>query len=439
MNNFFTANISEADPIISEAIDDEVGRQTNGLELIASENFVSEAVLQAMGTVFTNKYAEGYPGKRYYGGCEFADVVEQTAIDRSKEIFGSEHANVQPHSGAQANMAVLMTALEHGDQILGMNLSHGGHLTHGHPLNFSGINYKVADYGVSRETEQIDYDELQKSAEEHRPKLLICGASAYPRTINFQRIGEIARSIGAKVMADIAHIAGLVAVGLHPSPVPHCEFVTTTTHKTLRGPRGGLILCREEFAKDVDRSVFPGVQGGPLVHIIAAKAVSFREALQDDFKNYQQQIIDNAKALGDTLTGSGLRLVSGGTDNHLLLVDVFMDGKGITGKVAEKALEAVNITVNKNTIPFDTNKPFVASGIRLGTPALTTRGMKEAEMKKIGRMIASIIHEPESEEVKARVRREVAEMTARFPMYQGRLKEKQIEANASVPPAVAGG
>jgi glycine hydroxymethyltransferase len=428
MNNFFTANLSDVDPIISQAIDDEVRRQTNGLELIASENFVSEAVLQAMGTVFTNKYAEGYPGKRYYGGCEFADVVEQTAIDRAKEIFGAEHANVQPHSGAQANMAVLMTALEHGDQILGMNLSHGGHLTHGHPLNFSGINYKVADYGVSRETEQIDYDELQRLSEEHRPKLLICGASAYPRTIDFKRIGEIARSVGAKVMADIAHIAGLVAAGLHPSPIPHCEFVTTTTHKTLRGPRGGLILCREEFAKDVDRSVFPGVQGGPLVHVIAAKAVSFGEALREDFKSYQQQIVNNAQALAQTLSNSGLRLVSGGTDNHLLLVDVFMDGKGITGKVAEKALDEVHITVNKNTIPFDSNKPFVASGIRLGTPALTTRGMKEAEMKQIGEMIASIIREPESEEVKNKVKQQVAELTARFPMYTHRLKEKHSEA-----------
>jgi glycine hydroxymethyltransferase len=428
MNNFFTANLSEADPIISNAIDDEVRRQTNGLELIASENFVSEAVLQAMGTVFTNKYAEGYPGKRYYGGCEFADVVEQAAIDRAKQIFGAEHANVQPHSGAQANMSVLVTALEHGDQILGMNLSHGGHLTHGHPLNFSGINYKVADYGVNRETEQIDYDELQRIAEESKPKLLICGASAYPRTIDFARIGEIARSVGAKIMADIAHIAGLVAVGLHPSPIPHCEFVTTTTHKTLRGPRGGLILCKEEFAKDIDRSVFPGIQGGPLVHIIAAKAVSFGEALQEDFKAYQQQIVDNARVLAETLTNAGLRLVSGGTDNHLLLVDVFMDGKGITGKVAEKALDEVHITVNKNTIPFDTNKPFVASGVRLGTPALTTRGMKESEMRKIGEMIAAIIHEPESDEVKTRVKKEVAEITARFPMYPGRLKEDSISA-----------
>lgn len=417
MPSFFDAGVAETDPIIAAAIDDEVRRQTNGLELIASENFVSEAVLQAMGTVFTNKYAEGYPGKRYYGGCEFADVVEQAAIDRARELFGAEHANVQPHSGAQANMAVLLAALDHGDQILGMNLSHGGHLTHGHPLNFSGINYKVADYGVSKDTEQIDYDELQRLAERHRPKLLICGASAYPRTIDFERIGEIARSVGAKVMADIAHIAGLVATGLHPTPVPHCEFVTTTTHKTLRGPRGGLIMCRDEFAAEVNKRVFPGVQGGPLVHIIAAKAVSFGEALRDDFKAYQQQIIDNAQALADTLRAAGLRLVSGGTDNHLLLLDVFMDGKGITGKAAEKALDEVQITVNKNTIPFDTNKPFVASGIRLGTPALTTRGMMEPEMHQIGRMIAEIIHEPESEAVKEKVLNEVAELTAKFPMY----------------------
>jgi glycine hydroxymethyltransferase len=325
-------------------------------------------------------------------------------------------------------MAVLMTALDHGDTILGMKLSHGGHLTHGHPLNFSGINFKVADYGVNKDTEQIDYDELQKIAEESRPKLLICGASAYPRTIDFARIGEIARSVGAKVMADMAHIAGLVAVGLHPSPVPHCEFVTTTTHKTLRGPRGGLILCREEFAADINRNVFPGVQGGPLVHIIAAKAVAFGEALRDDFKSYQQQVINNAKVLADTLSDAGLRIVSGGTDNHLLLVDVFMDGKGITGKVAEKALDDVHITVNKNTIPFDTQKPFVASGIRLGTPALTTRGMKEAEMKLIGEMIASIIHEPESEEVEAQVKQGVAEITGKFPMYPGRLKAEREEA-----------
>lgn len=428
MSNFFTANLAEADGVVAEAINNETLRQSNGLELIASENFVSEAVLQAMGSVFTNKYAEGYPGKRYYGGCEFADVVEQLAIDRAKQIFGAEHANVQPHSGAQANMSVLLAALEHGDTILGMNLSHGGHLTHGHPLNFSGLNYKVFDYGVSKETEQIDYDELQRKAEEARPKLLICGASAYPRTIDFQRIGEIAKSVGAKVMADIAHIAGMVAVGLHPSPVPHCEFVTTTTHKTLRGPRGGLILCREEFAADVNRRVFPGVQGGPLVHIIAGKAVAFGEALQPSFKEYQQQILDNAQILAKTLQDEGLRIVSGGTDNHLMLVDVFLDGKGITGKEAEKALDEVHITVNKNTIPFDQNKPFVTSGIRLGTPALTTRGMKEAEMETIGKLIAAVIHEPNSEEVKAQVKRDVADLTAKFPMYQKRLKEKAITA-----------
>jgi glycine hydroxymethyltransferase len=428
MNNFFTANLAEVDPIISESIDDEVSRQSNGLELIASENFVSEAVLQAMGSVFTNKYAEGYPKKRYYGGCEFADVVEQLAIDRAKEIFGAEHANVQPHSGAQANMAVFLASLQHGDRILGMNLSHGGHLTHGHPMNFSGINYEVSDYGVSKETEQIDYDELRRKAEEARPKMIICGASAYPRTIDFQRIGAIARSVGAIVMADIAHIAGLVATGLHPSPVPHCEFVTTTTHKTLRGPRGGLVLCREEFAKDVNKAVFPGVQGGPLVHIIAAKAVAFGEALQTDFKSYQQQILTNAQALADELRAQGLRLVSGGTDNHLVLIDVFDGGKGITGKVAEKALDDVHITVNKNTIPFDTNSPFVASGIRVGTPALTTRGMAEAEMKSIGQMIASIIREPESEEARARVKGEVIELTEKFPMYPNRYKTAKTEA-----------
>lgn len=422
MNNFFTADLDEADPLISEAIDDEVRRQTNGLELIASENFVSEAVLQAMGTVFTNKYAEGYPGKRYYGGCEFADVVEQAAIDRAKQMFGAEHANVQPHSGAQANMSVLLAALEHGDRILGMNLSHGGHLTHGHPLNFSGLNYEVSDYGVNKDTERIDYDELQRIAEESLPKLIICGASAYPRIIDFERIGEIARGVGAKVMADIAHIAGLVVAGLHPSPVPHCEFVTTTTHKTLRGPRGGLILCREEFAKDVDRRVFPGVQGGPLMHIIAAKAVAFGEALTDDFNEYQRQILKNAQALAEALKDAGLRIVSGGTDNHLLLVDVYQDGKGITGKEAEKALDEVHITVNKNTIPFDTQKPFVASGIRLGTPALTTRGMKEEEMKAIGEMIAAVINEPASDAVKERVKKGVAEITERFPMYAKRLK-----------------
>jgi glycine hydroxymethyltransferase len=425
------APLAEIDPEISRAIDQEVARQAEGLELIASENFVSEAVLEAMGSVFTNKYAEGYPRKRYYGGCEFADVVEQTAIDRARELFGAEHANVQPHSGAQANMSVYLAAINYGDTILGMNLSHGGHLTHGHPMNFSGISYKVADYGVSPETEQIDYDDLARRAEEHRPRMIVCGASAYPRTIDFARIAEIARSVGARLMADIAHIAGPVAAGLHPSPIPHADYVTTTTHKTLRGPRGGLILCREEHAAEVNKKLFPGVQGGPLVHIIAAKAVAFGEALRDDFKEYQRQVLQNAKALAEELKAQGFRLVSGGTDNHLVLVDVFMGGKGITGKVAEKALEAADITVNKNTIPFDTNKPFVTSGVRLGTPALTTRGMGEAEMRTVARLIAEILHAPESEEVRAKVRREVAELASRFPLYPNRLRHNappEVEA-----------
>ncbi|HEX3144053.1 MAG TPA: serine hydroxymethyltransferase, partial [Pyrinomonadaceae bacterium] len=424
------APLSQVDPVIATTIDNEVARQANGLELIASENFVSEAVLEAAGSVFTNKYAEGYPGKRYYGGCEWSDVVEQTAIDRAKELFGADHANVQPHSGAQANMSVYLAAIQYGDQILGMNLSHGGHLTHGHPLNFSGLSYKVADYGVSRETETIDYDELQKLAEEHRPRLLVCGASAYPRIIDFKRIGEIAQSVGARMFADIAHIAGPVVAGLHPSPVPHADYVTTTTHKTLRGPRGGLILCKEEHAKEIDRRLFPGVQGGPLVHIIAAKAVAFGEALRDDFKEYQRQILANAKALCAELQEQGLRIVSGGTDNHLMLVDVWMDGKGITGKDAEKALEAAHITVNKNTIPFDQNKPFVASGLRIGTPAVTTRGMKENEMREIGRMIAAIVHEPQSEVVQNNVKRDVAELTARFPLYAKRLRPRASESTA---------
>jgi len=420
-------SLAEIDPLIANAIDSEVARQANGLELIASENFVSEAVLEAAGSVFTNKYAEGYPGKRYYGGCEWTDVVEQAAIDRAKELFGAEHANVQPHSGSQANMAVYLAALNYGDTILGMNLSHGGHLTHGHPLNFSGFSYKVADYGVSRETETIDYDELQRIAEEHKPKLIVCGASAYPRIIDFQRIGEIAKSVGARMFADIAHIAGPVVAGLHPSPVPVADYVTTTTHKTLRGPRGGLILCKAEHAKEIDRRLFPGVQGGPLVHIIAAKAVAFGEALRDDFKEYQRQILANAKALASELQEQGLRLVSGGTDNHLMLVDVWMDGKGITGKVAEKALEAANITVNKNTIPFDQNKPFVASGLRIGTPAVTTRGMKEPEMREIGRLIAAVVHDPESEGVRRKVQLGVTELTQRFPLYTKRLKRPADE------------
>jgi len=422
MTELRNAPLCQVDPLIANAIDNEVARQANGLELIASENFVSEAVLEAAGSVFTNKYAEGYPGKRYYGGCEYTDVVEQAAIDRAKELFGADHANVQPHSGAQANMSVYLAAIQYGDQILGMSLSHGGHLTHGHPLNFSGLSYKVADYGVSRETETIDYDELQRLAEQHKPKLLVCGASAYPRIIDFKRIGEIAQSVGARMFADIAHIAGPVVAGLHPSPVPHADYVTTTTHKTLRGPRGGLILCKAEHAKEIDRRLFPGVQGGPLVHIIAAKAVAFGEALRDDFKEYQRQILANAKALCAELQEQGLRIVSGGTDNHLMLVDVWMDGKGTTGKDAEKALEAAHITVNKNTIPFDQNKPFVASGLRIGTPAVTTRGMKEPEMIEIGRMIAAIVHEPESEEVRNHVKRSVAELTAKFPLYAKRLR-----------------
>jgi glycine hydroxymethyltransferase len=424
------APLAEVDPLISRAIDDEVARQTEGLELIASENFVSEAVLEAMGSVFTNKYAEGYPKKRYYGGCEFTDVVEQAAIDRAKDLFGAEHANVQPHSGAQANMAVYMAAIQYGDQILGMNLSHGGHLTHGHPMNFSGISYKVADYGVSPETEQIDYDQLQRIAEEHKPKLIICGASAYPRTINFERIGEIARSIGARMFADIAHIAGPIAAGLHPSPIPHADYVTTTTHKTLRGPRGGLILCKEEHATEINRKLFPGVQGGPLVHIIAAKAVAFGEALRADFKAYQQSVLDNARVLASELQAQGLRIVSGGTDNHLMLVDVFMGGKGITGKDAEKALDAASITVNKNTIPFDTNKPFVTSGIRIGTPALTTRGMGEDEMRLVGRLIAEVLHDPQSDDVRRKVRQSVNDLTARFPLYPNRLKQRAPEQEA---------
>jgi glycine hydroxymethyltransferase len=428
MNDLLNLPLAEVDPLVAEAIDNEVARQANGLELIASENFVSEAVLEAMGSVFTNKYAEGYPGKRYYGGCEWTDVVEQTAIDRAKQLFGADHANVQPHSGSQANMAVYLAALNYGDKILGMNLSHGGHLTHGHPLNFSGLSYKVADYGVSRETETIDYDELQRIAERERPQLIVCGASAYPRIIDFERIGKIARSVGARMFADIAHIAGLVVAGLHPSPVPHADYVTTTTHKTLRGPRAGLILCKEAHAKEIDRKLFPGVQGGPLVHIIAAKAVAFGEALRADFKEYQGQILKNAKALASELQEQGMRLVSGGTDNHLMLVDVWKDGKGITGKDAEKALEAATITVNKNTIPFDQNKPFVASGLRIGTPAVTTRGMKEPEMREIGRLIAEIVRDPESESTRSKVRLEVRQLAERFPLYAKRLKRKPTRA-----------
>lgn len=419
--------LAEADPEIYAAIQNETRRQNEGLELIASENFVSEAVLEAAGSVFTNKYAEGYPGKRYYGGCEFTDVVESLAIQRAKQLFGAEHVNVQPHSGSQANMAVYLTACQHGDTILGMDLSHGGHLTHGHPLNFSGKSYKVVAYGVRRDDETIDYEQMERLANEHKPKLVVCGASAYSRVIDFERIAAIAHSAGALVMADIAHVAGMVATGLHPSPIPDCDFVTTTTHKTLRGPRAGMIMCREQFAKDLDRNLFPGIQGGPLVHIIAAKAVSFKEALQPEFKAYQQAILKNAKALAQAIGEAGFRIVSGGTDNHVFLVDVF--SKGITGRVAEKALEAALITVNKNAIPFDTNPPLKASGIRVGAPAVTTRGMGQSEMKLIGRMIADVLQSPEDESVRERVKTQVKELTARFPLYANRLQSAGAGAN----------
>jgi glycine hydroxymethyltransferase len=420
MSFFQNQSLAESDPEIYAAIQNETRRQNEGLELIASENFVSEAVLEAAGTVFTNKYAEGYPGKRYYGGCEFADVVESAAIDRAKELFGGEHINVQPHSGSQANMAVYLTACAHGDTVLGMDLSHGGHLTHGHPLNFSGKSYKIVAYGVKREDETIDYDRMEALAKEHQPKLIVCGASAYSRIIDFERIAKIAAGVGARVMADMAHIAGLVAAGLHPSPVPHCDFVTTTTHKTLRGPRAGMIICKEQYAKDLDRNVFPGIQGGPLVHIIAAKAVAFKEALQPEFKAYQQQILKNAKALSAALADAGFRIVSGGTDNHVFLVDVF--SKGIFGKDAEKTLDAAHITVNKNSIPFDLNPPLKASGIRVGSPAVTTRGMGENEMRLIGGLIAEILSAPGDENVRDAVRTRVKELTAQFPLYSHRLK-----------------
>jgi glycine hydroxymethyltransferase len=420
--------LAEVDPDIYTAIQNETRRQQEGLELIASENFVSEAVLEAAGSVFTNKYAEGYPGRRYYGGCQFVDLVERLAIERAKELFGADHVNVQPHSGSQANMAVYLAALNHGDTILGMDLSHGGHLTHGHPLNFSGKSFRVVAYGVRRDDETIDYDQMERLAKEHRPKMIVCGASAYSRIIDFERIATIAHEVGAVVMADIAHIAGLVATGLHPSPIPYCDYVTTTTHKTLRGPRAGMIMCKEQYAKEVDKHVFPCVQGGPLVHIIAAKAVSFKEALQPEFKTYQEQIIRNAKALAEGIRQAGFRIVSGGTDTHLFLVDVF--SKGITGKVAEKALEAAHITVNKNTIPFDTNPPLVASGIRIGTPALTTRGMREAEMRMIATMIAEVLEAPEDETVRRRVSEQVKELTARFPLYLHRLSAAGSSAKA---------
>src|SRR6478752_2674092 len=394
--------LAATDPEIADAIKHEQHRQNSGLELIASENFVSRAVLEAAGSVLTNKYAEGYPGKRYYGGCEFVDVAESLAIARAKDLFGAEHANVQPHSGAQANMAVYFTLLKPGDTVLGMNLAHGGHLTHGHPLNFSGKLYTIVPYGVRKDDERIDYEELERLAHEHKPKMIIVGASAYPRIIDFARIGKIGKDIGTPVFTDMAHIAGLVAAGLHPSPVAHSDFVTTTTHKTLRGPRGGMVLCREQYAKDLDRVVFPGLQGGPLMHIIAAKAVCFKEALEPGFKEYQQQIVANAKRLAQGLSAVGFRLVSGGTDNHLMLVDVF--SKGLTGKVAEAALGKAGITVNKNAIPFDQNPPMVASGIRVGTPAVTTRGMGEREMDRVGELFQRALAATDNDTELARVK-----------------------------------
>jgi len=411
--------LKETDPEIYEIVRKETERQAYKLEMIASENFVSEAVLEATGSVLTNKYAEGYPGKRYYGGCEFVDQAESLAIERAKKVFGAEHVNVQPHSGSQANMAVYMAVLTPGDTILGMNLSHGGHLTHGSPVNFSGKLYNVVAYGVREDTETIDFDQVRDLALKHRPKLIVVGASAYPRTIDFAKFREIADEAGCMVMADIAHIAGMVAAGLHPSPVPHCEFVTTTTHKTLRGPRSGMILCREEQAKKLNSAIFPGIQGGPLMHVIAAKAVALKEAMTPSFREYQEQILRNAQALSRTLLDRGHRLVSGGTDNHLMLVN--LKDSPLTGKEGEAALESVGITVNKNTVPFETRSPFVTSGIRIGTPALTTRGMREKEMARIGNWIADVLASPADEALRKRVSTEVRALCDSFPLYAGRL------------------
>jgi glycine hydroxymethyltransferase len=413
---FGTRTLAETDPEIRQAIDAEIRRQNDGLELIASENFVSAAVREAAASVMTNKYAEGYPGRRYYGGCEFVDGAERLARLRAKELFGAEHANVQPHSGSQANMAVYFAALEPGNTLMGMDLSCGGHLTHGHPLSYSGRDFNVVAYGVDRESETIDYDEVARLAREHRPKLIVCGASAYSRVIDFARFREIADEVGALLMADMAHIAGLVAAELHPSPVPHCHFVTTTTHKTLRGPRGGIILCTKKWRKRIDRALFPGIQGGPLMHIIAAKAVAFREALSAEFKAYQQQVLANASRLAGSLTERGLRIVSGGTDNHVFLLDVA--AAGTTGKVMEGALEASGITVNKNTIPYDENPPLVASGIRIGSPAVTTRGMGEPEMERIAAFIAEVMERPEDAARQADVRQRVLQLCGEFPLYQ---------------------
>lgn len=409
--------LKNVDPAVSKALGDELRRQQTKLELIASENIVSKAVMEAQGSVLTNKYAEGYPGKRYYGGCEYVDVVEQLAIDRAKELFGAGYANVQPHSGAQANMAVFFALLQPGDTYMGMNLTDGGHLSHGSPVNMSGKYFKVVPYGVSKETEQIDYDALQKQAEECRPKLILAGASAYARIIDFPRLSEIAKSVGAYLMVDIAHIAGLVAAGVHPSPMPYADVVTTTTHKTLRGPRGGMILCRDaEFGKQFNKAIFPGIQGGPLMHVIAAKAVALGEALQPSFKEYAAQIVKNAKVLADTLTTDGFRIVSGGTDNHLMLVD--LTNKGITGKEAQNLLDDVNITANKNTIPFEPLSPFVTSGIRLGSPALTTRGFKEADMKEVADIIALVLNHPQDEGKREEARKRVDALCKKYPLYE---------------------
>jgi glycine hydroxymethyltransferase len=418
----------ESDPQIAAAIDNETRRQHEGLELIASENFVSEAVLEAAGSVFTNKYAEGYPGKRYYGGCEFADVVENLARDRAKQLFGAEHANVQPHAGSQANMEAYAAVLQPGDTILGLNLAHGGHLTHGHHLNFSGKTYKIVPYGVTRETETIDYDELQKLAEEHRPKLIIGGGSAYPRVIDFARMRQIADKVGALYLVDMAHFAGLVAGGAHPSPVPHAHIVTSTTHKTLRGPRAGMILSKAEFAAAIDKVVFPGMQGGPLMHIIAAKAICFHEAMQPEFHDYAKQVVANAKVLAETLAAEGFRIISGGTDTHVMLVDVF--SKGMLGSEAEKALGEAGITVNKNAIPFDVNPPLKPSGIRIGSPALTTRGMKEDEMRQVGTWIANALLHRTDAITQARIRKEVLGLCEEFPLYAERRAKAQAEARA---------
>ena len=409
--------LKQSDPEIAKEIDLELNRQRTKLELIASENIVSKAVMEAQGSVLTNKYAEGYPGKRYYGGCEYVDVVEQLAIDRAKKLFGAEYANVQPHSGAQANMAVFFALLTPGDTVMGMNLTDGGHLTHGSPVNMSGKYFKIVPYGVDKETERIDYDALEKQAEECKPKMIVAGASAYARIIDFPRLAEIAHKVGAYLMVDIAHIAGLVAAGLHPSPVPYADVVTTTTHKTLRGPRGGMILCKDaEFGKQFNKAVFPGIQGGPLMHVIAAKAVALGEALRPEFKEYAAQTIKNAKALAETLQQDGFRIVSGGTDNHLMLVD--LTSKDITGKEAQTVLDEVNITSNRNTIPFEPRSPFVTSGIRLGSPALTTRGFKEDDMCEVGNIIALVLNDPENEEKKEEARRRVAALCKKYPLYE---------------------